>query len=43
MFELIKNYYEKGLYNDETLKTFVASKAITAAQYEEITGKPYTK
>lgn len=43
MFKLLKNYFEKGLYDDQSLKVFVRSGTLTAEQYEEITGKPYTK
>lgn len=42
MFEVIKNYYKKGLYTDENVKVYVEAGTLSKAQYEEITGKPYT-
>ncbi|EET60441.1 XkdX family protein [Marvinbryantia formatexigens DSM 14469] len=42
MFEIIKRYYNKGLYSDGNLAVFVTAGKITAEQYAEITGKEYT-
>lgn len=35
-FETIKRYYEKGIYNDENLETFVSAGMITQEQANEI-------
>lgn len=39
MFEIIKNYYDKGIYSNQDVKTFVKSGHITEIQYKEIVGK----
>lgn len=43
-FDQIKKWYQMfpGLYTDESIKVFVVVGYITAEQYEQITGKPYT-
>lgn len=43
MYDLLKRYYEKGLYNAEALKTFVRAGTLTKEQYKEITGVDYVK
>lgn len=35
-FETIKNYYQKGIYTDEHLETFLLSGMITQEQSDEI-------
>ena len=40
-FELVKAYYEDGLWNQKAVKNAVKRNWITAAEYEEITGEPY--
>ncbi|RAK21157.1 putative XkdX family phage protein [Anoxybacillus vitaminiphilus] len=43
-FNTIKRFYDNGhpSYTNESLKIFVKTGMITAEQYEEITGEPYT-
>ncbi|MBS4195321.1 XkdX family protein [Lederbergia citri] len=43
-FDTIKRYYDNGhpSYTDESLKVFVQAKMITADEYKQITGVPYT-
>lgn len=41
-FEDIKKYYAAGFWNDAMVKNAVAKGKITADQYKEITGEPYT-
>jgi hypothetical protein len=47
-FEYFKTQYEKNYITKETLKKYVLiglkkpAKGITAAEYEEITGEPYS-
>ncbi|MCI1776588.1 MULTISPECIES: XkdX family protein [Paenibacillus] len=42
-YPIIKRYYDNQhpLYNDDSLKTFVAAKMITADEYQQITGVEY--
>lgn len=40
-FKICSDYYTKGYYNNESLKTLVIKVKITAAQYKEITGIEY--
>lgn len=40
-YTMAKRNYEKGLWNIEMLRNFVALGRITAAEFEEITGQPY--
>ena len=42
-FEKIKKYYDAGLWNVKMLKNAVVKEAITADEFEEITGETYTK
>lgn len=41
-FETIQYNYDRGLWNKNMVKTAVRKGIITASQYEEITGEPYT-
>lgn len=41
MFEIVRDYYNKGIYTDDNVATFVRAGKITAEQYEQITGQPY--
>ncbi|WP_394884762.1 XkdX family protein [Clostridium butyricum] len=40
-FIRLKNYYDKGLYDNEQMKVFVKGKKITEQEYELITGEEY--
>ena len=40
-FELVKNYYESGLWKKKAVRNAVAKGWITAEEYEEITGEVY--
>ena len=40
-FEKVKNYYDKGLWTKAMVKNAVVKGWITAAEFEEIVGKPY--
>lgn len=42
-FEKYKGYYDHGFWNAKMLKNAVMKKAITADEFEEITGEAYTK
>lgn len=42
-FEKYKGYYDHGFWNAKMLKNAVVKKAITADEFEEITGEDYTK
>ena len=41
-FEKIKKWYDQGLWSKEQVKKAVAKGQITPAEYEEITGEPYS-
>ena len=41
MFNSVKKYYGKGLYDDDDVKVFVVAGYITEAEYKEITGVDY--
>lgn len=43
MFKIIKRYYDKGIYTNENVATFVRAGKITVEQYEEITGDLYNQ
>lgn len=43
ILDMIKQYYAMGLYNNESLKTFVSAGMLTAQQYQEITGVAYNE
>ena len=40
-FELVKTYYDKGLWNIARVKNAVVKNWITKEQYKEITGEDY--
>lgn len=40
-YNLLKRYYDMGIYNDENMKIFVACGWLTADEYREITGSIY--
>lgn len=41
-FNLVKKYYDSGLWNKEMVHNAVVKGWITAAEYELITGEVYT-
>ena len=41
--EIVKGYYDDGIYSVEDVKIFVKAKRLTAAEFEEITGEAYTE
>ena len=40
-FELVKTYYDKGLWNITRVKNAVVENGITEEQFKEITGEDY--
>lgn len=40
-YELVKGYYEAGLWKKKAVKNAVVKGWITAEEYEEIVGEPY--
>lgn len=40
-FELVKSYYDSGLWKKKAVKNAVKKNWITADEYEEITGEVY--
>lgn len=40
-FDLVKRYYDEGLWNKKAVKNAVKKGWITPEEYEEITGSPY--
>lgn len=40
--DMVKKNYDRGLWNKKMVKTAVKKGAITAQQYETITGEVYT-
>ena len=40
-FELVKSYYDSGLWSKAAVRNAVRKGWITAAEYEEIVGEPY--
>lgn len=42
MKNIVKRYYDKGIYSKDDVKVFVRAGKITEAEYEEITGEVYT-
>ena len=40
-FNLVKRYYDNGLWNKVMVRNAVVKDWITAAEYEEITGEVY--
>ena len=43
MFEIVRDYYNKKIYTDANVATFVKAGKITEEQYEQITGQPYVE
>lgn len=43
MFTYLKTCYKQKIFNDVSLKAFVVHGDITPEQYQEITGKVYSK
>lgn len=41
-YEKVKDYYNHGEWSIEQVKNAVIKKWITAEEYEEITGEPYS-
>lgn len=41
MHEIVKKYYDLGLYKTDKVKDFCRKGKITPAEYEKITGQPY--
>ena len=42
-FEKVKGFYDNGLWSKAKVKDAVVKGWITAAEYEEITGEPYSE
>ena len=42
-FEKIKKWYDNGLWTKEQVHKAVEKGQITASEYQEITGEPYTE
>ena len=40
-YDLVKSYYDSGLWKKKAVRNAVAKGWITAAEYEEITGEAY--
>ena len=43
MYDIVRDYYNKGIYTDTNVATFVRAGKITEAEYEQITGQPYVE
>ncbi|GAO99824.1 XkdX family protein [Fructobacillus ficulneus] len=41
MFDILKSWYEMGLQTNDSLKDWVIVQAITADQFQQITGVVY--
>ena len=41
MYDIVRDYYNKGIYTDANVATFVKAGKITAEQYEQIIVQPY--
>ncbi len=41
-FERVRNYYNNGLWSKKKVRDAVAKAWITAEEYREITGEPYS-
>ena len=41
MYDIVRDYYNKGIYTVANVATFVKAGKITAEQYEQIIGQPY--
>jgi len=42
-FDKVKNYYDRGLWNEARVANAVVKEWITADEYEEIIGSPYAE
>lgn len=42
-YELVKHYYNRGLWPEARVRKAVECKWISATEFEEITGEKYTK
>ena len=42
-FELVKNYYDSGLWKKKAVRNAVVKGWIRADEYEEIVGEPYAE
>lgn len=38
MFDIVKRFYDRNIYNSDDVKKFVQSGKLTADEYKEITG-----
>lgn len=41
IFNVVKRYYDKGIYSKDDVKVFVRAGRLTPEQYKEITGEAY--
>lgn len=41
MFDVVKRYYDKGIYSNEDVKKFVLAGKLTSEQYKLITDEDY--
>lgn len=41
MFNIVKRFYDNGIYSKEDVAKFVRARKITAGEYREITGDSY--
>ncbi len=41
MYNIVKRYFNNGIYSSEDVARFVKARKITVGQYEEITGERY--
>lgn len=41
MFNIVKRFYDNGIYGKEDVAKFVKARKITEVQYEEITAEKY--
>ena len=41
LHKTVKRYYDKGIYDNENVATFVRAGQLTPEEYEEITGEVY--
>jgi len=40
-YEMVKSFYDKGLWSKQAVKNAVLKEWITPEEYEEITGEPF--
>lgn len=41
MFNIVKRFYDRGIYSKADVAKFVRADTVTAEQYREITGEDY--